>query len=63
MFIADLFVTARNWKQPRYPSIIEYIMTFEDNWMELEKNHPKLGNTDTERQILYCCKGKSCCNP
>ena len=25
MFIASLFVIARNWKQPRYPSIKEWI--------------------------------------
>ena len=52
MFIATLFIIARSWKEPRYPSMEEWIqktwyiytsairnnelMKFLDKWMELE---------------------------
>ena len=48
MFIADLFIISRTWKEPRYPSTekwmqkmwyiytMESFMKFLDKWMELE---------------------------
>ena len=48
MFIAALFIIARTWKEPRYPSTEEWVqkmwyiytmesfMKFLDKWMELE---------------------------
>ena len=52
MFIAALFIIARNWKKPRCPSTEEWIqkmwyclvikntdyMKFVDKWMDLENN-------------------------
>lgn len=41
-----------------YPAVKNNdIMKFEGKWMELEKNHPKWGNPDPEKQtwnVLTC---------
>ena len=29
------------------------MMKFADKWMKVEKNHPKLCNSDLERQVEY----------
>jgi hypothetical protein len=63
MFIATIFIIARNYKQTRWPSTKEWIkkigflysavknndiMKFAGKWMELEKkNHLKGGNRKT----------------
>ena len=54
MFIAALFIIARTWKQPRYPSVGELISYIPDNGILFRLKRNELSSYDrTWRKLKY----------